>query len=146
MFFPSRVNVLEQRKLIVHWKGYFKEDKDGEAQEKEANYNDPYFSQVLFLNLFIDSPQHLTPPPQPAFLVFYPYLLSPTLLPLLLPVFNSLLSLLLSLQLIASNVEGKSSPSEVLVCTTNPDKPGPPSTPRVTGVTPYGFTVTWGNI
>ncbi|MEQ2187011.1 hypothetical protein GOODEAATRI_000161 [Goodea atripinnis] len=43
--------------------------------------------------------------------------------------------------LIASNVEGKSSPSEVLVCTTNPDKPGPPSTPRVTGVTPYGFTL-----
>uniref|UniRef100_A0A3Q2PSW8 Fibronectin type III domain containing 3Ba n=1 Tax=Fundulus heteroclitus TaxID=8078 RepID=A0A3Q2PSW8_FUNHE len=46
-------------------------------------------------------------------------------------------------RLIASNVEGRSSPSEVLVCTTNPDKPGPPSTPRVTGVTPYGFTVTW---
>ncbi|XP_015230761.1 PREDICTED: fibronectin type III domain-containing protein 3B isoform X1 [Cyprinodon variegatus] len=46
-------------------------------------------------------------------------------------------------RLIASNVEGKSSPSEVLVCTTNPDKPGPPSTPKVTGVTPYGFTVTW---
>ncbi|XP_043998425.1 fibronectin type III domain containing 3Ba isoform X1 [Gambusia affinis] len=46
-------------------------------------------------------------------------------------------------RLIASNVEGKSSPSEVLVCTTSPDKPGPPSTPRVTGVTPYGFTVTW---
>uniref|UniRef100_A0A674N779 Fibronectin type III domain containing 3Ba n=1 Tax=Takifugu rubripes TaxID=31033 RepID=A0A674N779_TAKRU len=33
----------------------------------------------------------------------------------------------------ASNTEGKSSPSEVLVCTTNPDKPGPPSVsgPRV---------------
>uniref|UniRef100_A0A8C6PTE1 Fibronectin type III domain containing 3Ba n=1 Tax=Nothobranchius furzeri TaxID=105023 RepID=A0A8C6PTE1_NOTFU len=43
----------------------------------------------------------------------------------------------------ASNMEGKSSPSEVLVCTTNPDKPGPPSTPCVTGVTPYSFTVTW---
>uniref|UniRef100_A0A8D0DD83 Fibronectin type III domain containing 3Ba n=1 Tax=Sander lucioperca TaxID=283035 RepID=A0A8D0DD83_SANLU len=46
--------------------------------------------------------------------------------------------------LIASNMEGKSSPSEVLVCTTNPDKPGPPSTPCVTAVTPYGFTITWG--
>lgn len=51
---------------------------------------------------------------------------------------------LLSLQLIASNTEGKSSPSEVLVCTTNPDKPGPPSAPCVTAATPYGFTVTWG--
>uniref|UniRef100_A0A3Q3KXX7 Fibronectin type III domain containing 3Ba n=1 Tax=Mastacembelus armatus TaxID=205130 RepID=A0A3Q3KXX7_9TELE len=46
-------------------------------------------------------------------------------------------------RLIASNTEGKSSPSEVLVCTTNPDKPGPPSTPCVTAATPYGFTVTW---
>uniref|UniRef100_A0A7N8XWB0 Fibronectin type III domain containing 3Ba n=1 Tax=Mastacembelus armatus TaxID=205130 RepID=A0A7N8XWB0_9TELE len=45
---------------------------------------------------------------------------------------------------VASNTEGKSSPSEVLVCTTNPDKPGPPSTPCVTAATPYGFTVTWG--
>uniref|UniRef100_A0A1A8BFG8 Fibronectin type III domain containing 3Ba n=2 Tax=Nothobranchius TaxID=28779 RepID=A0A1A8BFG8_NOTKA len=46
-------------------------------------------------------------------------------------------------RLIASNMEGKSSPSEVLVCTTNPDKPGPPSTPCVAEVTPYSFTVTW---
>uniref|UniRef100_A0A8C7ZFN3 Fibronectin type III domain containing 3Ba n=1 Tax=Oryzias sinensis TaxID=183150 RepID=A0A8C7ZFN3_9TELE len=46
-------------------------------------------------------------------------------------------------RLIASNMEVKSSPSEVLVCTTNPDKPGPPSTPCVTAATPYGFTVTW---
>ncbi|XP_010785846.1 fibronectin type III domain-containing protein 3B-like, partial [Notothenia coriiceps] len=46
-------------------------------------------------------------------------------------------------RLIASNMEGKSSPSEVLVCTTNPDKPGPPSTPCVTAETPYGFTITW---
>uniref|UniRef100_A0AAX7VJ31 Fibronectin type-III domain-containing protein n=1 Tax=Astatotilapia calliptera TaxID=8154 RepID=A0AAX7VJ31_ASTCA len=45
---------------------------------------------------------------------------------------------------ISSNMEGKSSPSEVLVCTTNPDKPGPPSAPCVTEATPYGFTVTWG--
>lgn len=51
---------------------------------------------------------------------------------------------LLSLQLIASNPEGKSSPSEVLVCTTNPDKPGPPSAPCVAATTPFGFTVTWG--
>uniref|UniRef100_A0A8C6V5I2 Fibronectin type III domain containing 3Ba n=1 Tax=Neogobius melanostomus TaxID=47308 RepID=A0A8C6V5I2_9GOBI len=48
-------------------------------------------------------------------------------------------------RLIASNMEGKSSPSEVLVCTTNPDKPGPPSTPCVAAATPYGFTVTWDN-
>uniref|UniRef100_A0A669EX49 Fibronectin type III domain containing 3Ba n=1 Tax=Oreochromis niloticus TaxID=8128 RepID=A0A669EX49_ORENI len=34
-------------------------------------------------------------------------------------------------RLIASNMEGKSSPSEVLVCTTNPDKPGPPSAPLI---------------
>ncbi|XP_031592992.1 fibronectin type III domain containing 3Ba [Oreochromis aureus] len=46
-------------------------------------------------------------------------------------------------RLIASNMEGKSSPSEVLVCTTNPDKPGPPSAPCVTEATPYEFTVTW---
>ncbi|KAM6960940.1 fibronectin type III domain containing 3Ba [Aplochiton taeniatus] len=46
-------------------------------------------------------------------------------------------------RLIASNMEGRSSPSEVLVCTTSPDKPGPPSTPCVTAATPYGFTVTW---
>ncbi|XP_037097038.1 fibronectin type III domain containing 3Ba [Syngnathus acus] len=46
-------------------------------------------------------------------------------------------------RLIASNVEGKSSPSEVLVCTTNPDKPGPPSTPCVVASTPYALTVTW---
>lgn len=32
----------------------------------------------------------------------------------------------------------------MLVCTTNPDKPGPPSAPCVTAATPYGFTVTWG--
>uniref|UniRef100_A0A674MUP2 Fibronectin type III domain containing 3Ba n=1 Tax=Takifugu rubripes TaxID=31033 RepID=A0A674MUP2_TAKRU len=44
---------------------------------------------------------------------------------------------------VTSNTEGKSSPSEVLVCTTNPDKPGPPSAPCVTAATPYGFTVTW---
>ncbi|XP_077588041.1 fibronectin type III domain containing 3Ba isoform X1 [Stigmatopora nigra] len=46
-------------------------------------------------------------------------------------------------RLIASNMEGKSSPSEVLVCTTNPDKPGPPSTPCVLVSTPYSLTVTW---
>uniref|UniRef100_A0A669DVJ2 Fibronectin type III domain containing 3Ba n=2 Tax=Oreochromis niloticus TaxID=8128 RepID=A0A669DVJ2_ORENI len=46
-------------------------------------------------------------------------------------------------RLIASNMEGKSSPSEVLVCTTNPDKPGPPSAPCVTEATPYEFTVAW---
>ncbi|XP_043558530.1 fibronectin type III domain containing 3Ba isoform X1 [Chiloscyllium plagiosum] len=36
-------------------------------------------------------------------------------------------------RLIASNTEGSSSPSEVLVCITNPDQPGPPSTPYVIG-------------
>ncbi|XP_036838631.1 fibronectin type III domain-containing protein 3B [Oncorhynchus mykiss] len=46
-------------------------------------------------------------------------------------------------RLIASNVEGGSKPSEVLVCTTCPDKPGPPSPPRVTTTTSYGFTITW---
>ncbi|CAB1327823.1 unnamed protein product [Coregonus sp. 'balchen'] len=46
-------------------------------------------------------------------------------------------------RLIASNVEGGSKPSEVLVCTTSPDKPGPPSPPRVASATPYGFTITW---
>lgn len=56
----------------------------------------------------------------------------------------SLHVLFVHVQLIASNAEGKSSPSEVLVCTTNPDKPGPPSTPCATAATPYGFTVTWG--
>uniref|UniRef100_A0A669BD83 Fibronectin type III domain containing 3Ba n=1 Tax=Oreochromis niloticus TaxID=8128 RepID=A0A669BD83_ORENI len=49
-----------------------------------------------------------------------------------------------TVHLIASNMEGKSSPSEVLVCTTNPDKPGPPSAPCVTEATPYEFTVAWG--
>ncbi|XP_023680192.1 fibronectin type III domain-containing protein 3B isoform X2 [Paramormyrops kingsleyae] len=47
-------------------------------------------------------------------------------------------------RLIASNVEGKSSPSEVLVCHTSPDKPGAPSRPCAKGaVTPYGFCVKW---
>uniref|UniRef100_A0A8C9WKE9 Fibronectin type III domain containing 3Ba n=1 Tax=Scleropages formosus TaxID=113540 RepID=A0A8C9WKE9_SCLFO len=48
-------------------------------------------------------------------------------------------------RLIASNMEGRSSPSEVLVCNTSPDKPGTPSKPCVKGaVTPYGFCVRWG--
>ncbi|XP_069753682.1 fibronectin type III domain containing 3Ba isoform X2 [Narcine bancroftii] len=38
-------------------------------------------------------------------------------------------------RLIASNPEGKSSPSEVLVCITNPEQPGPPSTPYLVGPT-----------
>ncbi|XP_043926171.1 fibronectin type III domain-containing protein 3B [Protopterus annectens] len=47
-------------------------------------------------------------------------------------------------RLSASNVEGKSNPSEVLVCTTSPDRPGPPSRPYINGlVTPHGFTVKW---
>ncbi|KAJ3613314.1 hypothetical protein NHX12_019564 [Muraenolepis orangiensis] len=46
-------------------------------------------------------------------------------------------------RLTASNMEGRSGPSEVLVCTTSPDKPGPPPTPCVSTATPYGFTVTW---
>uniref|UniRef100_A0AAY4AKK4 Fibronectin type-III domain-containing protein n=1 Tax=Denticeps clupeoides TaxID=299321 RepID=A0AAY4AKK4_9TELE len=47
-------------------------------------------------------------------------------------------------RLIACNVEGRSSPSEVLVCNTSPDKPGPPSKLCVKGaVTPYSFTVKW---
>ncbi|XP_073434942.1 fibronectin type III domain-containing protein 3B isoform X1 [Dendrobates tinctorius] len=47
-------------------------------------------------------------------------------------------------RLIASNVEGSSSPSEILVCTTSPDRPGPPSRPVVKGaVAAHGFTVQW---
>ncbi|XP_076831819.1 fibronectin type III domain containing 3Ba [Brachyhypopomus gauderio] len=47
-------------------------------------------------------------------------------------------------RLVASNMEGRSSPSEVLVCTTSPDRPGPPSSPCVQDpVSPYGFTVKW---
>ncbi|RXM28214.1 Fibronectin type III domain-containing protein 3B [Acipenser ruthenus] len=47
-------------------------------------------------------------------------------------------------KLIASNVEGKSSPSEVLVCTTSPDRPGPPSRPCIKGaITPHSFCVNW---
>ncbi|KAM3931373.1 fibronectin type III domain-containing protein 3B isoform 1-T2 [Leptodactylus fuscus] len=47
-------------------------------------------------------------------------------------------------RLIASNVEGSSSPSEILVCTTSPDRPGPPSRPVVKGaVTAHGFTIQW---
>lgn len=48
-------------------------------------------------------------------------------------------------QLFASNVEGKSSPSEVLVCTTSPDRPGPPTRPIIKGpITSHGFSVKWG--
>ncbi|XP_044147910.1 fibronectin type III domain-containing protein 3B isoform X1 [Bufo gargarizans] len=47
-------------------------------------------------------------------------------------------------RLIASNVEGSSNPSEILVCTTSPDRPGPPSQPAVKGaVTAQGFTIQW---
>ncbi|XP_036609838.1 fibronectin type III domain-containing protein 3B [Trichosurus vulpecula] len=47
-------------------------------------------------------------------------------------------------RLIASNVEGRSCPSEVLVCTTSPDRPGPPTRPFIKGlITPYGFSVKW---
>ncbi|KAF4796140.1 fibronectin type III domain-containing protein 3B isoform X2 [Turdus rufiventris] len=46
--------------------------------------------------------------------------------------------------LFASNVEGKSSPSEVLVCTTSPDRPGPPTRPVIKGpITSHGFSVKW---
>uniref|UniRef100_A0A8U8AM45 Uncharacterized protein n=1 Tax=Geospiza parvula TaxID=87175 RepID=A0A8U8AM45_GEOPR len=48
-------------------------------------------------------------------------------------------------RLFASNVEGKSSPSEVLVCTTSPDRPGPPTRPVIKGpITSHGFSVKWG--
>uniref|UniRef100_A0A671PQF0 Fibronectin type III domain-containing protein 3B-like n=1 Tax=Sinocyclocheilus anshuiensis TaxID=1608454 RepID=A0A671PQF0_9TELE len=47
-------------------------------------------------------------------------------------------------RLIASNLEGRSSPSEVLVCNTSPDKPGPPSRPCIKGpIRPYSFSVKW---
>ncbi|XP_008565081.1 PREDICTED: fibronectin type III domain-containing protein 3B [Galeopterus variegatus] len=47
-------------------------------------------------------------------------------------------------RLTASNMEGKSCPSEVLVCTTSPDRPGPPTRPIIKGpVTSHGFSVKW---
>ncbi|KAA0719206.1 Fibronectin type III domain-containing protein 3B [Triplophysa tibetana] len=47
-------------------------------------------------------------------------------------------------RLIASNLEGRSSPSEVLVCNTSPEKPGPPSRPCNRGpIRPYNFSVKW---
>ncbi|XP_075794071.1 fibronectin type III domain-containing protein 3B isoform X1 [Pelodiscus sinensis] len=47
-------------------------------------------------------------------------------------------------RLIASNVEGKSCPSEILVCTTSPDRPGPPTRPVIKGpITSHGFNVKW---
>ncbi|XP_028650541.2 fibronectin type III domain containing 3Ba [Erpetoichthys calabaricus] len=47
-------------------------------------------------------------------------------------------------RLIASNVEGRSNPSEVLVCTTSPDRPGPPSSPCIKGaITSHSFCVKW---
>nr|XP_010974584.2 fibronectin type III domain-containing protein 3B isoform X1 [Camelus dromedarius]XP_031307031.1 fibronectin type III domain-containing protein 3B isoform X1 [Camelus dromedarius] len=47
-------------------------------------------------------------------------------------------------RLTASNMEGKSCPSEVLVCTTSPDRPGPPTRPLIKGpVTSHGFCVKW---
>ncbi|XP_053566114.1 fibronectin type III domain-containing protein 3B [Bombina bombina] len=47
-------------------------------------------------------------------------------------------------RLIASNVEGSSNPSEILVCTTSPDRPGPPTRPVVKGaIAARGFTVQW---
>lgn len=53
--------------------------------------------------------------------------------------------LLAVLQLTASNMEGRSCPSEVLVCTTSPDRPGPPTRPLIKGpVTSHGFSVKWG--
>ena len=53
--------------------------------------------------------------------------------------------LLVVLQLTASNMEGKSCPSEVLVCTTSPDRPGPPTRPLIKGpVMSHGFSVKWG--
>ncbi|KAH0507437.1 Fibronectin type III domain-containing protein 3B [Microtus ochrogaster] len=47
-------------------------------------------------------------------------------------------------ELTASNMEGRSCPSEVLVCTTSPDRPGPPTRPLIKGpVTSHGFSVKW---
>ncbi|XP_042195142.1 LOW QUALITY PROTEIN: fibronectin type III domain-containing protein 3B-like [Callorhinchus milii] len=47
-------------------------------------------------------------------------------------------------RLTASNAEGKSCPSEVLVCTTSPDRPGPPSRPQLSGPpASHGFSVKW---
>lgn len=58
---------------------------------------------------------------------------------------SNLLTFFFFSQLFASNVEGKSSPSEVLVCTTSPDRPGPPTRPIIKGpITSHGFSVKWG--
>lgn len=50
-------------------------------------------------------------------------------------------------QLFAYNSEGKSSPSEVVEHSTNPDKPGPPSKPTVKGkIHSHSVKVTWGRL
>lgn len=50
-------------------------------------------------------------------------------------------------QLFAYNSEGKSSPSEVVEHSTNPDKPGPPSKPAVKGkIHSHSVKVTWGRL
>ncbi|XP_032887635.1 fibronectin type III domain-containing protein 3B [Amblyraja radiata] len=47
-------------------------------------------------------------------------------------------------RLIASNAEGKSNHSEVLVCITNPDQPGPPSAPYLIGTpTSHSLHLKW---
>ncbi|XP_007517989.1 fibronectin type III domain-containing protein 3B isoform X2 [Erinaceus europaeus] len=47
-------------------------------------------------------------------------------------------------RLTASTVEGRSCASEVLVCTTSPDRPGPPARPLMKGpVTSQGFSIKW---
>lgn len=51
----------------------------------------------------------------------------------------------ISFQLTASNVEGKSSPSDILVCTTSPDRPGPPTRPVIKEpITSHDLSVKWG--
>ncbi|XP_030624730.1 fibronectin type III domain-containing protein 3B isoform X2 [Chanos chanos] len=46
-------------------------------------------------------------------------------------------------RLIACIAEWRSTPSAVLVCETTPEKPGPPTDPRVSAVTCQSFRVTW---
>lgn len=66
-----------------------------------------------------------------------------------LPVIKSIAYMFSSFlkQLFAYNSEGKSSPSEVVEHSTNPDKPGPPSKPTVKGkIHSHSVKVAWGRL
>lgn len=50
------------------------------------------------------------------------------------------------LKLTTCSAEWRSSPSSILVCRTNVDKPGPPAAPRVSAVTSHSFCMSWGEV